>query len=290
MLLNRLGLQYAGISQHADALIHRVQRLVWSALDGAEAVLGQRDPLTPPRRLMNVGSNQLFLRSDFNSIGAELLRLLVQVGGLKPEDDVLDVGCGVGRMASQLTRYLSPDSRYEGFDIVLESIDWCRENVTPRFPHFRFTHADIFNSVYNPVGLEQPYEYRFPYGAGQFSFVFMTSVVTHLLTREVEHYLRETQRVLAPGGRCLITWFLIDSEAQQAIGSRRSSLDFKFSAAPGVRVINRHRPEAAVAFEEPLVRELYRNCGLVIREPIHRGSWRGSQESSGFQDVVIATK
>src|SRR3546814_13028266 len=55
---------------------------------------------------------------DFRAIGAEFLRHFVELGGLTPEDDVLDIGCGFGRMALPLARYLPPPSRSVGFDIV----------------------------------------------------------------------------------------------------------------------------------------------------------------------------
>src|SRR4051794_16722443 len=73
-------------------------RILWPALDFIDTSLGRRSPLIPPRKLMNGGSNQL-TRSDFVSIGEQLLGYLTRVGGLKSGDRVLDVGCGVGRMA-----------------------------------------------------------------------------------------------------------------------------------------------------------------------------------------------
>src|SRR5689334_15882468 len=145
------------------------QRIVWPTLDLIETLLGRRGPLIPPRRMMNVGSNQ-FTRSDFLAIGEELFDYLVRVGGLKPDDKVLDVGCGLGRMAILLTRYLSNQGSYDGFDIQEEGIEWCSERITPRFPNFHFKHADLHNAFYNPKGTYQPHEYRFPYPDASFSF------------------------------------------------------------------------------------------------------------------------
>jgi len=40
---------------------------------------------------------------NFKSVGEKFLRYFKDVGGLKPDDeDVLDVGCGIGRMAISL--------------------------------------------------------------------------------------------------------------------------------------------------------------------------------------------
>ena len=49
-------------------------------------------------------------------------------------NSVLDVGCGIGRMAIPLARYLNTDGKYEGFDIIPENIAWCQRAITPRYP------------------------------------------------------------------------------------------------------------------------------------------------------------
>ena len=49
-----------------------VRNTVMAGVDAAEKVTGRREPMTPPRRLNNVGSASRF-RSDFNAIGKELL-------------------------------------------------------------------------------------------------------------------------------------------------------------------------------------------------------------------------
>src|SRR5581483_5976294 len=77
-----------------------------TALDARDAVLRRRHPLTPPRRLWFVGSG------DFRTAGEENRELFVNLGGLRTNDDVLDVGSGVGRIAVGLTGWLQ--GRYEG--------------------------------------------------------------------------------------------------------------------------------------------------------------------------------
>src|SRR5207302_10777966 len=61
---------------------------------------GRLNPLLPPCGLHCVGDG------DYIEIGEEFFRYFVDIAGLKPQDRVLDVGCGTGRMAQPLTKYL----------------------------------------------------------------------------------------------------------------------------------------------------------------------------------------
>jgi SAM-dependent methyltransferase len=141
-----------------------------AVLDARDAVLRRRDPLTPPRRLGFVGGG------DFRTAGEAFRQLFVDVGGLRPEDDVLDVGSGVGRGAIGLTGWLQ--GRYEGIDVVRRGIEWCQQAITPRYPNFHFQVADVYNRHYNPVGRFSASEYRFPFEDRSFDFVVLTSVFT----------------------------------------------------------------------------------------------------------------
>ncbi len=92
-------------------------------------------------------------RRRFRAIGAEFLGHLVRIGGLQPDDRVLDIGCGIGRIAVPLTQYLSATTTYLGLDPAKEGIAWCQRHVTPTYPHFRFQQLDVAHALYNPNGL-----------------------------------------------------------------------------------------------------------------------------------------
>ena len=89
---------------------------------------------------------------DFKAVGLQFRSYFTEFGGLRPDDRVLDVGCGIGRMAVPLTSFLSSKGRYEGFEIVREGVAWCQKNISARFPNFVFRHADIRNNAYNAKG------------------------------------------------------------------------------------------------------------------------------------------
>lgn len=249
-------------------------------LDARDAVLRRQDPLTPPRRLGFVGSG------DFRTAGEEFREVFVSLGGLRPDDDVLDVGSGVGRGAIGLTGWLQ--GRYEGIDVVRRGIQWCQQAITPRYPNFHFQVADVYNRHYNPVGRFSASEYRFPYEDQSFDFVVLTSVFTHLLPADRDNYISEIARVLRPTGRCLATFFLLNDEARLSLQNGRSSLNFRFSR-PGYWTDNERIPEAAVAYEETDVREELERSGLRIAK-VRYGVWSGRSGGVGWQDLLVAER
>src|SRR5688500_6927231 len=159
------------------------------ALDAKDRFSGRSDRLVPPRRL-DLGG-----RADFVGSGDEALTHMVELGGLQPGHAVLDVGCGVGRIARPLAGYLSGEGAYDGFDVNREADGWCRRRYS-RQRTFHFRIADVYSRRFNPRGQHAAAEYRFPYEDARFDFVILTSVLTHLLESETDHYLAETARVL----------------------------------------------------------------------------------------------
>jgi SAM-dependent methyltransferase len=226
---------------------------------------------------------------SFAEVGGEFLGYFKDLANLKPDESVLEVGCGVGRVALPLTSYLSDNGNYKGFDIVPEWITWCSRNISLRYPNFEFTCADVFNGTYNPGGKLTPSEFDFPYQAGSFDFLIATSVFTHLVPKDVEHYLVEIKRVLQPAGRCLLTFFLLNSESIPLVESKRS-----FPAFPNqyglYRTVNKDTPEIGVAYEESFVRQSLGSAGLTLIEPIHYGSWSGRKGYLSFQDILLVTR
>lgn len=251
---------------------------------------GVDESLIPPLERMRFRYARKGGRENFVKVGDAMVRRFAEIGGLRPDHRVLDVGSGVGRMALALTRYLEPGASYEGFDVDGEGIAWCQENVTPRFPNFRFQVADVYNKHYHPRGSQPASAYRFPFDAAAFDFVFLTSVFTHLLPDDLENYLREISRVLAPGGRCFITMFLLNEQSLAAIEGGQSVRRFPYDK--GIyRVEHEEFPERAIAYDEAYARRTFAASGLTIVEPIHLQGWSRRQLSGeGQQDYIVAAK
>jgi ubiquinone/menaquinone biosynthesis C-methylase UbiE len=258
-----------------------LKTILYLSLDGLDLALGRRGDLVPPRHLNFAGDG------NFVASGDEFLRYFIDLGELQPNSRVLEVGCGVGRMARPLTKYLTSGS-YEGMDIVPRGIRWCRENITARYGRFRFHLADVYNLMYNPSGHLKPTEYIFPFDGNEFDFVFLTSGFTHMLTADMEHYLNEIARTLRCRGKFLITFFLLNDKTRELSRAGVSSLDFQFPRE-NCYIDDEKVPEHAVAFEEAYVLAAFQKMGLEV-ERIEHGAWCGETNSMSYQDILIGRK
>lgn len=236
--------------------------------------------MVPPRSKIFVGDG------DFEKIGFEFFNYFLSLCSLKPGASVLEVGSGVGRMAIPLTGYLKY-GRYEGIDIVPAGIKWCRENITKKFANFNFIHADIKNKLYNPKGKINAENFKFPFPDESFDFVFLTSVFTHMLPKEVENYIVEISRTMKKKGNALITFFLLNSHSISYVNTKGNRFCGKIE---NHRIIDPNIPEAAIAFEEDYIKTLLKRNRLKIEDPIYYGSWCKREDSLSAQDILIVKK
>lgn len=243
--------------------------------------------LIPPQHLMGAVGPGDYLK--FQAVATEFLGYFQKFADLKPSESVLDVGCGVGRIALALTEYLDSQGSYQGFDILKEGIKWCQKNISPLYPNFQFEFANIYSKNYNPQGIIKASEYQFNYADESFDFVYLTSVFTHMVPADLENYLREISRVLKPSGRCLITFCLLTEESLKLVDAKLSKFDFKYDFG-FYRLMDLDIPEIGVAYQEDFILSLYEKSGLKLIQPIQYGKWCGRTEFLSGQDIIIAQK
>jgi len=239
------------------------------------------DAPLPPVWLRDVGP------SDFEATGDEFLGYFIEMGHLRASESVLEIGCGPGRMARPLTRYLGREGRYVGVDVVASAIRWCRRHISRRHPNFRFDHVNLANARYNPSGRLRASDFVFPYGDSSFDFVFLTSVFTHMRPAEIRQYLLEIARVLRPSGRVLCTFFLLNPTQRALADQGRHQIDFRWDHG-SFRARDEAVPEAAIALDEDRVRTLLAAAGLAVSEPVRYGTWSGREDGLSLQDIVVA--
>ena len=109
----------------------------------------------------------------------------LRLAGIGPEADLVDVGCGAGRLAERLRA--SHRGRYLGTDVVPELLDHARALA----PGWEF---ELVESL------------LIPWPEGSADAVCFFSVLTHLPHEASYAYLRESVRVLRPGGLVVVSF------------------------------------------------------------------------------------
>lgn len=108
--------------------------------------------------------------------------------GLKPTDKVLDIGCGYAGLLLYLLRRV-------GFTEVMEGLDGSAFMTAQANAEIQARGAVL------RIRVQQGPATPLPYADGLFDAVFCTYVIKHLSDPLLREMLRETRRVLKPGGR-----------------------------------------------------------------------------------------
>ena len=244
--------------------------------------------LIPPKELLFDGSSS---PEQFVHLGEGFCReFVVKRGRLVESSAFLDIGCGNGGVARPLTAILSPAGRYEGIDVNRNAVEWLQARYEA-YANFRFQHVDVHNTMYQPEGGAAPESFRLPFPDDTFDVTLLKSVFTHMMPAGVRSYLREIGRTLKPGGRAIITYFLLNDESRACMsrGLDKMSLTLEWNGDPLCRVANARVPEATVAHDEARIREYTAEAGLSPVE-ISYGDWSGRPTLIGLQDVIVAVK
>ncbi len=219
-------------------------------------------------------------------------------GGLTSETMLLDIGCGDGRFPSALAKFFTTGS-YTTIEVNKGYVDYLGGTLGKKNVAFRFVHADLWHSYYNPQGKHKTNEYVFPFPDASFDLVYLNSIFTHFLPTEIEHYLREIHRILKPGGTVYATYFPVNDESLSLDAKGMGEKDLTIGRP---KVMN-HKIENywirdndvlehVVGIDEVWLKDAYRKHGLKWDKAVY-GTWCGRTLIPGKmhqQDIVIGKK
>lgn len=132
---------------------------------------------------------------EFRDSAAGTIQNLLELVDVKPSDDVLEVGCGVGRIGEAVAKHCS---RWTGADMSINMLDYASDRLRG-FHNVRLVQL-------RSVGL-------FEFDGRSFDVVYFTNMLMHLDEMDRWHYAREAFRVLRPAGRLFMDIIDIESDA-----------------------------------------------------------------------------
>jgi SAM-dependent methyltransferase len=192
-VLNQL--QSRNAKGHPMQVIHKVlnllQRIVYSAI---RRICGLR--LADAKRY--VGTDE---------VSGQLQIELLKREGCVPTSKVLEVGCGCLNTGIQLIRYLE-----KGNYVGIDPNEWLRQAALKAHDvrqlveekQAKFLSVDDFDA--SKLGLK-------------FDYIFSHSVLSHCAYWQLEQFLRNAAKVLAPEGRILASIRLAEGNAYGSLGT-----------------------------------------------------------------------
>jgi SAM-dependent methyltransferase len=139
----------------------------------------------------------LAVGGEFKAFGLLEFYLLLD-HKLEKHHNVVDVGCGSGRLAVHLAPFLK--GHYTGIDVVPEVIEYAKKITQRSDWDFLITESLKIPATNNSA-----------------DFICFFSVFTHLLHEESYRYLEDANRVLKPGGRIIFSFLEFSVNSQWAL-------------------------------------------------------------------------
>jgi len=264
-----------------------IRRLYYLPIDLLDNIKGNKHKYVPSRGLIFTGSPSS--AENYIKQGTNQLELLKEEIHLSPRDSILDMGCGVGRTAIALAKYLDKDGSYDGFDVVKKGIDWCKNGLGKDFENFNFKYVPLYNDLYNTSKLNAT-DFKFPYNPESFNKVFSFSLFTHMQIDEIQNYFFQIEKVLKPDGLCFSTFFLYDCDSEEYI-SKKAHMAFPYKKE-NYRLMNQHVKSANIAIHKDEIKNMLRKANFQCLKIVD-GFWKDKIRDFNkkeYQDIVVFKK
>lgn len=231
---------------------------------------------------------------DWFAGGAEQATLLRLLANVTASSDVVEIGCGLGRLAFALRRNIDTGS-YLGFDVAKHKIEFLTRTLGARASNFEFQWVDFTNMSYNPCGASLRDWKPLPRRESSADAVVAMAVFTHLLPEQIEWYFAESARLLRPGGHMLLSCYLAENyDSKHVRPPRYRDAAFEFSYATGLEgclASDVDLVESMLAVPLSFLLSTAERHGLTAARSPLMGSWSGATVDwvSG-QDLVVLSR
>ena len=236
--------------------------------------------------------------SDPEEVGDACFEILSRYMTLGPETQLLDLGCGIGRVNLSILKRQSNIGKVVGFDMIPQVIEFCISNIAAKYSRTSFElvqgrndHYDLFVSAAGRSAPKNQLQLNAEYSS-TFSGAYAFSVFTHVEYTDFQLLLGSVRELLKPGGEFLLTAFLLTPYSRRAIAQKTSLFPFSetaFEMNGQIFIGHVHDRLGFVAFDMALVEQMIFDAGLVITH-IEHGAWSRSGFSRSLQDVIVCRR
>ncbi|WP_205694306.1 class I SAM-dependent methyltransferase [Clostridium manihotivorum] len=223
------------------------------------------------------------------NLGKEQAEKIIQWLSIKPEQKILDIGCGCGRIAIHFLNYLNEQGKYIGIDSNKLLLSYCEDNISTVNNNFQFEFVDAYNGAYSRDGKLKCQDIVFPVENESVDTVIMWSVFTHMYLADIDAYLKEIHRVLKKGGLFISSFNLYNKFIENQIKTDKAYLNINYKINEASYTLDKETPEGGFAHDEEKIKDLYWENGFFIRE-IKYGIWSSKELAGEFHDCIIAEK
>lgn len=221
--------------------------------------------------------------------------ILLRHGNIREGIRVFEIGCGCGRAALAVYPELSKGGYYLGVDMIPNLIDFARREISSRSENFEFYAVSVNNPLYDNY-IKPDFEHLYIGGElsqknGSFDLVMAFSVFTHLSIGEARKMLREVWERLDINGYAVLSFFIIDASAREAIEKGRTDRfkSAKSSVIGDVVLDNDGGQNSAVGYDIQFLSEMVKDAGFLGIYGLQFGFWRCAPGET-YQDVLILKK
>ena len=214
------------------------------------------------------------------------------------EPNILDIGCGTGLVAIASEPFLQTGGHYLGIDVRRRDIDFCQSHYPKE--QYSFQHLDVHNRAYAPQQTEN--KARWDVRDHSQDMVMALSVWTHFNEEDAIFYFHEIDRVLKPGGKAIVTFFLLDDPSRPESIRKRKGGSLYHNATQQDWIFDQPssqsrqwfhtawaaQPEDAIGITPEALARMGQDSAL---RPIrtYPGNWK-EQAGVYFQDILVFEK
>lgn len=212
---------------------------------------------------------------------------------------IVDFGCGYGKIAPISVFFTYPEGEYLGIDILDSCINSCNQKYL-HLPRAKFHLSRDFNAAYSArqqgaADKNASYGEDWPVTAESIDVVIAISVFTHLQEAEAFGYISKIYSILKPNALAILTFHIVEEPRKQPKFISKcnpnlvSLLNF-YAVLPSTYnwfTSNPKIPESAIAINMTGLNNLIQ--GKFRIELIIRGSATGGDDPFP-QDVIILRK